>query len=76
MKNEKKNIHVFLFQKYINFWRISLDNFIKNKSINSEEWYSLHLSTLPFTISVIAKVMEIVIIKVAVWGKRMVLYIG
>ena len=30
MKNKKKAILLFLFQKYDQFWRISLDNFIKH----------------------------------------------
>ena len=31
MKNEKKNIWVFLFQKYGKFWSVSLDIFIEHK---------------------------------------------
>ena len=34
----KKNIRVFLFQKYGKFLSISLDNFIKQIALISEEW--------------------------------------
>ena len=38
MKNEKKNMRVFVFQKYGKFWSILLGHFIKHKLLISEEW--------------------------------------
>ena len=41
MKN-KKNTWVFVFQKYGKFWSMSLDHFIKHKTLISEEWNRYH----------------------------------
>ena len=59
MKNEKKQLWVFVFIKYGKFWSDSLEHYIEHKPLISEEWVpSLSEFTFPWYVMVFQKCWE------------------